>query len=121
MPEIIFIVVDIDFSTINGGVRWVDMEGPGVELQINNFKPGRYIFSIYGDGPDASSDSVYYGIGGVLVGAVSLDVYVSPGPKWSSTLQGGGTSYITIPSNGQHTISLWGREDGTSVTKVRIE
>ena len=121
IPELTSIVLDINFSTPNNGQKWDGITGPTTEYQISNFKPGQYVFSVYGTKlPDPSSDSVHYGIDGVLVGTITLDANVSPAPKWSSKLQGGGTANITISDNSIHKINFWAREDGAEISKIRI-
>ena len=115
-----FLEVDISLSTPNNGQMWNNTSGPSASIQISNFVPGEYTFLVYGNGPDGSSDSVHYGINGIIIGAITLRGYESPNPHWSSDLQAGGTAKITIPDSGAHIISLWAREDGCSVTKIRI-
>lgn len=115
---ITYLETDISLSTPNNGQMWNDASGPTASVTINNFQPGEYVFSAYGDGPDASSDSVHYGIDGTLIGSLTWLNVTKPG--WTSNLQSGGTAKITIPDSGSHVINLFAREDGASVTKIRI-
>ena len=110
-----------DFSTPNNGEIWNDASGSSAEYTIENLKAGDYVFSVYGTGPDASSDSINFGLDGVLIGTITLDVWQSPGPKWSNKLQGGGEATLTIPDNGVHVINLFAREDGCEITKIKLE
>jgi hypothetical protein len=109
------------FSTANNGQLFDPIVGPSAQFAFENLTPGEYTFSVYGNGPDSSSDSVHYGLDGVFVESITLDIWAAPGPKWSSILQHGGTAKITIPDSGQHVINLWAREDGAEIIKVKMD
>ena len=121
VPELTTITADINLTTPNNGVLYTDATGPTASVTISGMKPGTYTLSVYGTGPNASSDSVYYGVSNVLMRAITLDVWISPGPKWSSKLQGGGTATIEILDNGPYLINLWAREDGASITQIKLD
>lgn len=121
VPELTTITIDTAFSTPNNGTKWDDTSGPTATYPISNMKLGTYIVSVYGTGPDASSDSLHYGIDSIRVGSITLDSHVTPGLHWSSKLQGGGVAEIAILDNLAHTLQLFAREDGTSITQVKLE
>lgn len=120
-PEFVSKEIDVSFSTPDEGNLWEDSAGLSAEYPIENMKPGDYIFSAYGNAPNAASDSIHFGIDGNIVGILTLDVWESPSPKWSDKLQGGGEAIISISDNGLHNINIWAREDGCEISKIKLE
>lgn len=120
---ITFAEIDSSLHTDNNGDIWNDTSGqPSGEYIIENLKAGDYTIALYGNGPDASSDSFHFGLNGQFIGSISLNVWESPGPKWSNRIQGtGAEATVTIPNDGTHTINIWPREDGAELFKIRVE
>jgi hypothetical protein len=101
-------------------VLYESKAGPQLDLVRAGFREGNYRITICGDGPDASSDSIYVGIDGEVVATIDLQFWVLNHSRCSSTLQGEGDAIISI-SKGAHTVNLWAREDGLTVTDVKFE
>ena len=108
------------YRTANDGVLYEPKVGLQLDLVHAGFTEGNYRITICGDGPDASSDSIYVGIDGEVVATIDLQVWALNHSRCSSTLQGGGDAIVAI-DRGEHMINLWAREDGLVVTDVKFE
>lgn len=70
-----------------------------------------------------SGDSVHAGIDGVSpASAIRIDgaptFNIATGWNWVGNIQGDTRAFIVVTSAGEHTVSLWMREDGFQVDKV---
>jgi len=93
--------------------------GPKLDLLEFGFREGMYKITICGTGDGAGSDSIFVGVDGNIFAAITLKFWEQT-PNCSSELQDGGQALISL-SRGVHTVNLWAREDGLTVTDVRFE
>jgi hypothetical protein len=87
---------------------------PQLDFRVNFTTTGMFYVHLRGDsGTDAgASDSVYAGIDNALMPEFDFDDQAA---VWGWRTQG-----ISVGSMGQHTVSVWGREDGFSVDKIVV-
>ena len=93
----------IDYSDVNANPASYER----YDYMLNFLTAGTYRVWIRGSGADGSSNSIFIGVDGVAVGALTEN---STGQwVWTNAPQNGTTS-IAIGSPGVHTINVWPRE-----------
>ena len=93
----------LDFSDVNAHPSNYER----YDYKVNFLTTGTYNVWIRGWAPDDSTDSIFIGLDGVAVGALTegpTGVWV-----WTNTIQNG-VNTITVSSFGVHTINVWPRE-----------
>jgi uncharacterized repeat protein (TIGR03806 family) len=102
----------------NGANISAGATSPELQFTVNFASTGTHYIWIRGYALDGTEDSVHVGIDGGSAAPVTLTQYNTW--QWSNGLQGGGTGIINVPSTGNHTISLWMREDGMRIDRVLL-
>lgn len=92
---------------------------PQLDYSIQFNASGAHQVWLRGYATGGSDDSTHYGLGGVVSNAVSLNA-VSNTWIWTNGAQAGGSATLNVPSVGQHTFSLWMREDGMRIDRVAL-
>ena len=92
---------------------------PELQFTVNFANAGTHYVWIRGYAANIDDDSVFVGVDGGGAVATTLSQYNVW--QWSNALQGGGVASISVPAAGtpgNHTISLWMREDGIRIDRV---
>jgi glucose/arabinose dehydrogenase/mono/diheme cytochrome c family protein len=100
----------------NGANLVAGATSPELQFTVNFTSTGTHYIWIRGYALDGTEDSIHVGIDGGSAAAITLSQYNTW--QWSNTLQAGGAASINVPSMGNHTISLWMREDGMRIDRV---
>ncbi len=88
-------------------------KAPQLSCNIKIDDPGEWILWIKGEGPDASSDSVNYGINGTRLGAITF-----LNQPWSKDRQNSNDDAILQLEEGTMSLDIWMREPGTKIMIV---
>ena len=94
---------------------------PELQFTINFASTGTHYVWVRGYATANTDDSIYVGIDGGSATAAALTL--SPPYsvwQWSNTLSVGGAGSISVGSTGNHTVSLWMREDGMRIDRVLL-
>jgi len=114
-----------DGWTQNG--EWMETAEGGVNLGTNTLNAplltynvtvdiaGTYFIWVRGQGADASSDSINYGVNGTRKASITF-----LGRIWSDYTQYSNTKAVIELQAGNNAVNIWMREDGTQVSEIRI-
>ncbi|HEY4283793.1 MAG TPA: PQQ-dependent sugar dehydrogenase, partial [Chthoniobacterales bacterium] len=107
-------------STPNNGANVAaDSNSPELQFTVNFTTTGTHYIWIRGYGISGTDDSVHVGIDGgsaVPMTVTQINVW-----QWTSAIQGAsGAATINVPTTGNHTISVWMREDGFLIDRVLL-
>jgi hypothetical protein len=108
------------YRTPEEKILYAPKAGPELLLANAPFHGGKYKVTVCGDGPNASSDSLYVGIGDDILLTLDLKFWILNRSRCSSQLQDGGDAIVDL-LNKNYIIRLWAREDGLTVTDLKIE
>lgn len=85
-------------------------KSPKISCNIKVVEAGTYYLWIRGEGDDASSDSINYGIDGVRLGAITF--FNQP---WSKDRQNHDEDAMVVLKEGSQLLDIWPREPGTKI------
>ena len=97
--------------------------GPQMQYRINFQAAGAYYVYVRGYAPASAgdNDSIHVGLDGVAVttdSGLGLTGFNSNGYTWQRNSNGSQQTAVTVPSAGEHVLSLWMREDGMVVDRI---
>ncbi len=90
----------------------------GREYKVNFQTPGKYTVWMRGYAIGGSDNSVFVGLDGNCVGALSETAYNAW--TWTNSLQNGSNT-ITVDAIGDHTINIWVREPGHKIDGIYLD
>lgn len=122
-------IVNVDGDSAEGSVQALPNSGtkrnsnyattsPHLGYRAIFETPGRYYVWVRGWGQSDSDDSLHIGLDGQPVASGFRLSEIFDYWTWSSTLMGGGRSFIDVQTAGEHVIDVWMREDGLILDKL---
>ncbi len=91
---------------------------PELQYLINFTSTGTHYVWIKGHAAASTDDSVFPGIDGGSATSLTLSQYNTW--QWTNTTTGGAQASIPVSTTGNHTISLWMREDGLRIDRLLL-
>ena len=106
-------------ATPDNGVSYEEdalADSPSLVYPIRFDSPGTYRVWVRGIAPGSTSDSVFVGLDGVPVAAISG--FGFDGFTWSQRTEDGGIATVEIATPGVHQLNVWMREDGFGFDQI---
>lgn len=94
---------------------------PRLDYRVNFLKTGTHYIWARGTGANSNNDSFHAGLDGQAVSSCDRISYFATSLSWSKrTMDLDSPATFNVPSAGEHTVSIWMREDGFILDKIVI-
>lgn len=93
---------------------------PEMQYTVNFAHAATHFVWVRGNGVDSNADSLHAGLDGTTNSAARIGSFATSAWTWMNLRTAGNPATISVGSTGNHTFSLWIREDGMRVDRVLL-
>lgn len=109
---------DQGMATDDLGALFAEGEGGNLRYDLSGNTGDLYLW-VLGQGPSGNSDSIYFGLDGVVLGAMDWWNFSSNQQGgWVSVTRQGAPAKLNL--TGDNTLDIWAREDGFRIEKILL-